>query len=171
MPSLRDTQFRQITLRGQGLGGYDLITFTAVPAATSPFFMGESLDGARVAVRCDNPLIQLKAAANAAGIAELACFLGDSSPDLVRIWPDEPPARRTAWLVIHQDMRRSARIRVVSASIGEAFRRQRKTLEQGSQGRSGPFDTSLREKPQQQLAKMQQIPALTSTAIGTRQLT
>ena len=131
-----------IPKRGQGLGGYDLIAFTRAPAATSPFFMGESLDGARVAVRCDNPLIQLKAAANEAGIAELACFLGDSSPDLVRIWPDEPPARRTAWLVIHQDMRRSARIRVVSASIGEAFRRQRKTLEQGSRDRSGPFDTA-----------------------------
>jgi DNA-binding transcriptional LysR family regulator len=122
---------------GQGLGGYDLITFTGAPAATSPFFMGESLDGAHVAVRCDHPLIQLKAAANEAGIAELACFLGDSSPDLVRIWPDEPPARRTVWLVVHQDMRRSARIRVVSASIGEAFRRRRKTLEHGSRGRSG----------------------------------
>jgi DNA-binding transcriptional LysR family regulator len=134
-----------IPKRGQGLGGYDLITFTGAPAATSPFFMGESLDGARVAVRCDNPLIQLKAAANEAGIAELACFLGDCSPDLVRVWPNEPPARRTAWLVIHQDMRRSARIRVVSASIGEAFRRQRKTLEQGSRSRSEPFDTPPRE--------------------------
>jgi len=48
--------------RGQGLAGYDLIAFTGAPAATSPFFMGESLEGARVAVRCDNPLIQLKAA-------------------------------------------------------------------------------------------------------------
>jgi DNA-binding transcriptional LysR family regulator len=134
-----------IPKRGQGLGGYDLITFTGAPAATSPFFMGESLDSARVAVRCDNPLIQLKAAANEAGIAELACFLGDCSPDLVRVWPNEPPARRTAWLVIHQDMRRSARIGVVSASIGEAFRRQRKTLEQGSRSRSEPFDTPPRE--------------------------
>ena len=104
-----------IPKRGHGLGGYDLITFTGAPAATSLFFMGESLDGGRVAIRCDSPLIQLKAAANEVGIAELACFLGDSSRELVRIWPDEPPARRTAWLVIHQ--------------IGEAFRRLRKTLE------------------------------------------
>jgi hypothetical protein len=43
-----------IPKRGQGLGGYDLITFTGAPAATTPFFMGESLDGARVAVRCDH---------------------------------------------------------------------------------------------------------------------
>src|SRR5215468_3940708 len=103
--------------RGRGLAGYDLITFTGAPAATSPFFMGESLEGARIALRCDNPLIQLKAAANNVGIAELACFLGDSSQDLVRVWPDEAPARRTVWLIVHQDMRRSARIRAVSAAI------------------------------------------------------
>ena len=29
--------------RGAGLAGYDLITFTGAPAATSPFFMGETL--------------------------------------------------------------------------------------------------------------------------------
>ncbi len=44
--------------------------------------MAESLEGARVALRRDNPFIQLEAAAN-----ELACFLGDSSPDLVRVGP------------------------------------------------------------------------------------
>jgi DNA-binding transcriptional LysR family regulator len=117
--------------RGRGLAGCDLITFTGAPAATSPFFMGESLEGARIALRCDNPLIQLRAAANGLGIAELACFLGDSSPDLVRVWPHETPARRTVWLVVHQDMRRSARIRAVSGAIGDEFRRQRNILEQG----------------------------------------
>ena len=120
--------------RGQGLGGFDLISFTGAPVAMSPFFMGESLDGARVALRCDNPLIQLKAAADGAGIAELACFLGDSSPELVRVWPNEAPARRTAWLILHQHLRRSARVRTVSAAITEAFSRQRKTLEQGYRG-------------------------------------
>jgi DNA-binding transcriptional LysR family regulator len=117
--------------RGRGLASYDLITFTGAPAAASPFFMGEPLEGARIALRCDNPLIQLSAAANELGIAELACFLGDSSPDLVRVWPHEAPARRTAWMVVHQDMRRSARIRAVSAAIADMFRRQRKILEQG----------------------------------------
>jgi DNA-binding transcriptional LysR family regulator len=118
--------------RGKGLAGYDLITFTGAPAATSPFFMGESLEGARIALRCDNPFVQLRAAADDAGIGEFACFLGDASTDLVRVWPNEAPARRTAWLIVHQDMRRAARIRAVSAAIGEAFRRERRILEQGS---------------------------------------
>jgi len=123
--------------RGQGFTGHDLITFTGAPAAMSPFFLGESLDGARIALRCDNPLIQRTAAAHDVGIAEIACFLGDCFPDLVRIWPHEPPARRTVWLILHQDMRRSARIRAVSAAITEAFRRQRNTLAEGIRPKSG----------------------------------
>ena len=120
--------------RGEGLAGHDLITFTGAPAATSPFFMNESLDEARIALRCDNPLIQQQAAANGIGIAELACFLGDDCADLVRIWPGEPPALRSVWLVLHEDLRRSARIRVVSSMIGDTFRRQRKILQHGRAG-------------------------------------
>ena len=114
------------------MAGFDLITFTGAPEATGPFFMGESLEGARIALRCDNPLIQVQAAASHVGIVEAACFLGDSSPGLVRVWPDEAPARRVAWLIVHQDMRRAARIRAVSTVIIETFRRgQRRVLEQG----------------------------------------
>jgi DNA-binding transcriptional LysR family regulator len=120
--------------RGEGLAGHDLITFTGAPAASSPFFMSESLDEARIALRCDNPLIQLQAAVNGIGIAELACFLGDDCTDLVRIWPGEPPALRSVWLVLHEDLRRSARIRVVSSMIGDTFRRQRKILQNGRPG-------------------------------------
>ena len=117
--------------RGKGLADQHLITFTGAPAATSPFFMNERLEGARIALRCDNPLIQLRAAANGIGIAELACFLGDECADLVRIWPDEVPALRAVWLVTHEDSRRSARIRVASSAIGDVFRRQRKILRNG----------------------------------------
>jgi DNA-binding transcriptional LysR family regulator len=117
--------------QGRGLADFDLITFTGAPTVMSPFFMGESLEGARIALRCDNPLIQLRAAASKGGIVEAACFLGDSEPDLVRVWPDKAPALRTVWLIVHQDMRRAARIRAVSNVIIEAFRRQRRIYEQG----------------------------------------
>jgi DNA-binding transcriptional LysR family regulator len=126
---------RRIPQRGKGLAECDLITFTGAPAATSPFFMNESLEGARIALRCNNPLIQLQAAANGIGIAELACFLADDCADLVRIWPDEPPALRSVWLVMHEDLRRSARIRVASSAIVDAFRRHRRILQHGSGGR------------------------------------
>ena len=121
--------------QGQGLADYDLITFTGAPAAMSPFFMGEQLDGARIALRCDSPFVQLRSAASHGGIAEAVCFLGDVAPDLVRVWPDRAPARRPVWLITHQDMRRAARIKAVSNAIAEAFRRERRTLEQGGASR------------------------------------
>ena len=80
---------------------------------------------------CDPPGIQLRAAASGVGITEAACFIADAAPGLVRVWPDRPPARRTAWLITHQDMRRAARIKAVASAITEAFRRQRRILQQG----------------------------------------
>lgn len=50
---------------------------------------------------------------------------------MVRVWPGAAPVRRTAWLIVHQDMRRAARIKAVSAAIVETFRRQRRALEDG----------------------------------------
>ena len=123
---------REAPKRGAGLAGYDIITFTRAPAAISPFFMGESLDDARIASRCDNPLIQLQAAARDVGIAELACCLGDERAELTRIWPDESPVLRTVWLVVHQDLQRSARVRAVTAAIADAFLRHGKFLRDGS---------------------------------------
>jgi DNA-binding transcriptional LysR family regulator len=117
--------------QGQGLADYDLITFTGAPAAMGPFFMGEQLEGARIALRCDSPFVQLRTAASHGGITEAVCFLGDAAPDLVRVWPDRAPARRPVWLITHQDMRRAARIKAVSNAITEAFRRERRALEQG----------------------------------------
>src|SRR5262249_13971334 len=107
-----------IPKRGLGLAGYDLITFAGAPAATSPFFMGESLEGARIALRCNNPLIQLKAAANDIGIAELACFLGDTSPDLVRVWPH---AQRNTAGSCHHGQKPAAIITVKSRPEDPSF--------------------------------------------------
>src|SRR5262249_38768084 len=90
--------------RGKGLAGHQLITFTGVPgappvprgrpAATSTFFLGESMENARTAMQCDNPLIQMQAAREGIGIAELACFLGDQS-ELVRSGPSGCSCIRT----------------------------------------------------------------------------
>ena len=116
--------------RGKGLGGHQLITFTGAPAATSPFFLGESMENAGTAMQCDNPLIQVQAAREGIGIAELACFLGDQS-ELVRVRPSEPPLLRPVWLLVHQDLRGSTRVKLVSAVIVDAFRRNAKILRDG----------------------------------------
>jgi DNA-binding transcriptional LysR family regulator len=122
---------RGAPVRGQGLAAHDLISFPGAPRFVRPFFMDESLEGARYAVRTNDQYVQLTAASEGLGICELACFFGDSHPEVVRVWSEEPPNLRPVWLIMHQDLRRAARIRVVSAAIAAAFQREAKTLRYG----------------------------------------
>ncbi|MGY3569540.1 LysR family transcriptional regulator [Vibrio paucivorans] len=55
------------------------------------------------------PLISL--AASGLGMAYLACNLGDRHPNLVRAPFQKPLPYRSIWLLLHRDLRRTARIR------------------------------------------------------------
>jgi DNA-binding transcriptional LysR family regulator len=124
-------QARGTPARGEGLAGHHLIAFTAMPEATAPFFMGESLADARFAMRCNNVALQLTAAASGMGIAEVACFLGDEREDLVRLWPDGAATIRPAWLIVHEDMRRSARATAIMSAIADELQTRRSELRGG----------------------------------------
>lgn len=118
--------------RGHGLGGYDLITFMGAPVSLrSHLFMGESLEGARVSVRSNDQVAQLTATANSLGISELACYFGDTHPEVTRVWPDEAPELRPVWLITHEDLRRATRIKMVSSAIAGAFQREARILRDG----------------------------------------
>jgi DNA-binding transcriptional LysR family regulator len=61
-----------------------------------------------------NDAASLAAAARAGmGVALLPVFLGDGDPDLASLPSPEPPPRRDIWMVVHDDLRRAPRIRVV----------------------------------------------------------
>ena len=96
-----------------------------------PRFTGESLDGARTTVRSNDRFLQVKATAVGLGISELACFLGDDCSELVRVWPDQVPTLRSVWLVMHEDLRRTARVRAVAAVVAAAFERNASFLRHG----------------------------------------
>ena len=117
--------------RGEGLGGHDLIDYMFAPAWFGPFYMGESIEGARTSMRVNNPFVRLKATADGLGISELACFFGDGYPEVMRVWPNEAPTLKPVWLITHEDLRRATRIRVVSSAIADAFQRQAKVLRNG----------------------------------------
>jgi DNA-binding transcriptional LysR family regulator len=109
--------------RGQGLAQHDLITFVGQtwPRSLGRLFMGESLTGARISLRSNDQSVHLRATVEGLGISELPCFLGDGNSQLIRIWPEEKPTLRPAWLITHEDLRRAARIKVVCSMIVEAF--------------------------------------------------
>jgi DNA-binding transcriptional LysR family regulator len=122
--------------RGRGLAGHRLISYvSAPPSGFGPLFMGEALVGAQIVLHSNSPYVQAKAAANGAGISELTCVLGDDYPGLMRVWPDEEPIFRSVWLITHEDLRRSAKIRALSSIITDAFTREARILRFGHRRR------------------------------------
>jgi DNA-binding transcriptional LysR family regulator len=118
--------------RGGGLRGHSLINYMIRPSSLGVPFHGESLDGARFAMNTTGTAYtQMRAVADGVGIAELPCCLADEHPHIERVWPDERPTMRTVWLVTHEDLRRAAKIRLVSNMIVEAFERDAAVLRFG----------------------------------------
>ncbi len=120
--------------RGRGLKGHFLMSYVGTPSpGFGPLFMEESVEGAKIALRSNDKTVQARGAAEGLGICELSCVFGDTYPGLVRVWPHEEPMLRPIWMVIHEDLRRAARIRLLSSAIEEAFQRHAKLLRYGNQ--------------------------------------
>jgi DNA-binding transcriptional LysR family regulator len=114
---------------------------TAVSYLGAPTWHSDALGGARLALLTNSPFVQLEAVARGIGIGLFPCFLGDSNPELERRSGGEPPEPRAVWMVIHRDLRRVAKIRLIADAIADAFHRNRHLLRSGSRGRRR-FDLS-----------------------------
>jgi len=73
--------------------------------------------------------IQLEAAKAGMGLAILPCFMADPLPQLQRLPPATPQPSKDVWILTHQDLRGTAKIRAFINFMGEAFERHRDLLE------------------------------------------
>lgn len=69
------------------------------------------------------PLITL--AASGLGMAYLACNLGDRHPDLIRAPFQKPLPYRNLWLLLHRDLRKTARVRLFVDFLAERIKARR----------------------------------------------
>jgi DNA-binding transcriptional LysR family regulator len=109
---------------GERFAGLDLVVYQPYfVKARVPDFLGEPLTGGRIVARL-NTNLTLRAALRAGlGISVLPVPMGERD-GLVRIWPDRSnDAPYEIWLVTHQDLRHTARIRVTIDEIVHAFDR------------------------------------------------
>ncbi|MGU7771848.1 LysR family transcriptional regulator [Burkholderia sp. MR1-5-21] len=107
---------------GEHFAGHDLAVYQPhIAAARAPAFIGEPLTHGRIVARL-NANLTLRAALKAGlGIGQLPVPMAERD-GLVRIWPDRSgDVSYDIWLVTHQDLRHTARIRVAIDAIVSAF--------------------------------------------------
>ncbi|WP_447871506.1 LysR family transcriptional regulator [Serratia fonticola] len=107
--------------KGDHLRGHKLLMFPRelVPRHWDNFG-GEPLNEPNVVLQCNSQLLLRSATRNGLGIGLLSCFLADSDPDLVRIFPENQDWV-DIWLVLHPDLQHTARIRAVVQELEASF--------------------------------------------------
>jgi DNA-binding transcriptional LysR family regulator len=90
----------------------------------------ENLRAARITCRVDALPALRDAALAGLGLALLPCYLGDPEPGLRRLTKKTMTQPRSAlWLLTHEDLRRTARIRATLDFLAKAFTSERALLE------------------------------------------
>lgn len=74
-------------------------------------------------------LLQLEAAREGLGLALLPCFLGDPEPGVMRVPGTATLDGKSIWLLYHQDLRKTARVRMLIDFLAPAIRRHRALVE------------------------------------------
>lgn len=76
-------------------------------------------------LKSTNLIAQLKATVAGAGLCILPYFIAKAEPQLVPVLPDEVMLTRSFWLIIHEDLRRLARISATADFIVDAVYKAR----------------------------------------------
>lgn len=82
-----------------------------------------------ITLRADSLLALRQAAAAGFGLAALPCYLGDTSPGLVCVHPPISAMQTALWILTHEDLRHTARIRAFIEFVAGALSRHRALLE------------------------------------------
>jgi DNA-binding transcriptional LysR family regulator len=120
LPAIRDLRFGHLPMIGweSGVTGIN----------TADWLARHGADASTI-YRTNSVVNQLVAARAGIGVAVLPCYLGDPEPDLVRLVPQPIPALdRELWIVTHEDLRRTARVRAFFDVVGEGIIASRNLL-------------------------------------------
>jgi DNA-binding transcriptional LysR family regulator len=107
----------------RSLAGHGVVLFADSRAfAIENEWIGRRAEGARVVVRSDSVSSIFSAVLAGTGIALLPRAVADSEPQLTRIATLSAPEPRVVWQTVHEDLQKSARVRVVLDFLGEILR-------------------------------------------------
>lgn len=107
-------------------------------AATSVAqWMKANLPDSEIALRADSLLALRQAAQAGFGLAALPCYLGDTAAGLVCVHRPIPEMETALWILTHEDLRHTARIRAFTDFVADALK-QRRALLEGERTRPRP---------------------------------
>ncbi len=93
------------------------------------------IEGANAVQVRSNNLLGLQGAAKAGlGVATLPCFMGDPEPELERVTAPDPEIASALWLLTHQDLRTTARVRAFLDFMAQSLASDIDLLEGGRVG-------------------------------------
>jgi DNA-binding transcriptional LysR family regulator len=103
---------------------------TALPVRAAEW-LDETVPPEAVVYRTGSLINQLMAVKAGIGLAALPCYLADPEPDLRRVLGPLPELARELWLITHEDLKATARIRAFMEVVGEGLRARKELLEGG----------------------------------------
>jgi DNA-binding transcriptional LysR family regulator len=85
-------------------------------------WLAERIEPKAVVYRANSLINQFIAARAGIGFAVLPCYLGDLDPGLARAMPEPvPELTRELWIVTHQDLKKTARVRAFFDIVGQGL--------------------------------------------------
>ncbi|WP_369988723.1 LysR family transcriptional regulator [Pseudomonas xanthosomatis] len=106
---------------GTAFAGHDLVLYQPyLDRGKEVTLAGEAITHGRIAMTCTSGLLVRRALANGVGLGELPLPLGERD-GLRQVWPQQPRQPYDIWLVTHQDVRHTARVRAVIEAIAKVF--------------------------------------------------
>jgi DNA-binding transcriptional LysR family regulator len=104
----------------RSLHGHDVLLFADARAfRVENQWLEPRMQGARIALRSDSVSSLFAAAMAGTGIALLPRAAADLEPGLTRLATASAPEPREIWQTVHEDLQKSARVRVVLDFLGE----------------------------------------------------
>lgn len=101
----------------------------SLAATAAARWIAAELPEAAIAARADSFVTMARLAEAGLGLAALPCYLGDGTAGLVRLTQPIEAMRTSLWLLTHEHLRRSARVRTFMEFVGAALARRRSAIE------------------------------------------
>ncbi|WNW12908.1 LysR family transcriptional regulator [Pseudomonas sp. DTU_2021_1001937_2_SI_NGA_ILE_001] len=118
-------QARGVPEPGSAFAGHDLVVYQPYLDSGQPVTLGgEPITHGRIAMTCSSGLMIRRALNEGIGLGELPAPLACSA-GLQPVWPQREALDYDVWLVTHQDLRHTARVKVVIDTLAAAFADQR----------------------------------------------